>query len=235
MSLLSPFINIIYPPVLPVLHTSMFLEAAFDNSLKDEMLHTLEYLSVISWIYILVHLGAVGRIRTYAPKGKLISFSCIVAVHHVPAAVNGCPAACVHYLKNMMTIKSNQNSKFFFWSGHWSRDYSQLTDRGKTCKHTTLQTTERRQIRVCHLIELKPTCFAKFFLHDRKGISRSVPMVSSFTFCNFIRNCSNVSQIVHIELNWIEFRKDTYHCMWTPGRVRRYCFVIYLQNALLTR
>ena len=115
--------------------------------IPKKILHTLEYLSVISWIYILVQLGAVVRIRTYAPKGKLISFSCIVAVHHVPAAVNGCPAACVHYLKNMMTIKSNQNSKFFFWSGHWSRDYSQLTDRGKTCTHTTLQTTERRQIR----------------------------------------------------------------------------------------
>ena len=25
------------------------------------------------------------------------------------------------------------------------------------------------------------------------------------------------------------FRKDTHNCMWTHGRVRRYCFVIYLQ------
>ena len=107
--------------------------------IPKKILHTLEYLSVISWIYILVQLGAVVRIRTYAPKGKLISFSCIVAVHHVPAAVNGCIAACVHYLKNMMTIKSNQNSKFFFWSGHWSRHYSQLTDRGKTCTNAHTQ------------------------------------------------------------------------------------------------
>ena len=79
--------------------------------IPKKMLHTLEYLSVISWIYILVQLGAVGRIRTYAPKGKLISFSCIVAVHQVPAAVNVCrAAACVYYLKNMIDdIKDCQN------------------------------------------------------------------------------------------------------------------------------
>ena len=60
------------------------------------------------------HLIIPKKMKCFNLWNIFLTFSCIIAVHQVTAAVNGCIAACVHYLKNMMTIKSNQYSKFFF-------------------------------------------------------------------------------------------------------------------------
>ena len=49
------------------------------------------------------------KIRCFGLWNIFLTFSCIIAVHQVTAAVNGCIAASVHYLKNKI-IKSSKFS-----------------------------------------------------------------------------------------------------------------------------
>ena len=57
------------------------------------------------------HLIIPKKMKCFNLWNIFLTFSCIIAVHQVPAAVNVCrAAACVYYLKNMIDdIKDCQN------------------------------------------------------------------------------------------------------------------------------
>ena len=67
----------------------------------------------------------------------------------------------------------------------------------KTC-FTKLQSSVFFLI-ICRFGELKPTCFVKFCLHARIGVSRSFSFVTFSITLNVVGNCTNLSQIVHID------------------------------------